>query len=367
MGWRLEIIIDEIYEAAAMPERWPSVLHRLGSLLGAKGGLLFSTSTEGVRWLGSDGVAEIMADFLAAGWMAHNDRIPILIQRAHPGFLTDTDCYTEEQIAAHPMYTEFLWPRGIFAAAATLIRGAGEDGLVLSIEGYPSHQAARASVAMLDTLRPHLARAAMLASQFRLQRWRAALDGLHAVGVAAAVVSVRGQLNAANALFDAAIGAGVVDLPSGMRLADEAADQLFRDTLDRIRLGMADGRSIPLRPTGGAPAQVLHILPLMGDARDLFSEGLVIVVLSTAGGPSLLGHDLLQGLFDLTPAEARVARALAEGKSLGAIAASSGVSPHTVRTQMRAIFAKTGVSRQVDLVSMMSMLAVPGPAMAAAG
>ena len=55
-------------------------------------------------------------------------------------------------------------------------------------------------------------------------------------------------------------------------------------------------------------------------------------------------------LFCLTPAEARLARCLAEGWSLKEAAVEFHVSIHTVRMQLRSVFVKTGTRRQGDLV-----------------
>jgi DNA-binding NarL/FixJ family response regulator len=54
--------------------------------------------------------------------------------------------------------------------------------------------------------------------------------------------------------------------------------------------------------------------------------------------------------FDLTPAEAKVAVSIAKGKTPEGIAQESRVSIATVRSQVQAIFRKTGVTRQADLV-----------------
>ena len=53
--------------------------------------------------------------------------------------------------------------------------------------------------------------------------------------------------------------------------------------------------------------------------------------------------------FELTPAECRVAEAIANGVSLNAFARQNGLSVHTVRNQLKTVFAKTGVSRQLEL------------------
>ena len=66
---------------------------------------------------------------------------------------------------------------------------------------------------------------------------------------------------------------------------------------------------------------------------------------------------LLRRLFDLTPAESRLARKLARGDSLEEVAQSLDVKMTTARSQLAAIFAKTGTCRQAQLVAILSRLA----------
>ncbi|MES2903798.1 MAG: hypothetical protein V4696_06395 [Pseudomonadota bacterium] len=53
--------------------------------------------------------------------------------------------------------------------------------------------------------------------------------------------------------------------------------------------------------------------------------------------------------FDLTEAQARLALFLAEGGTIAEYAKAMGVKISTVRTHLKAIFARTGVSRQAGL------------------
>lgn len=59
----------------------------------------------------------------------------------------------------------------------------------------------------------------------------------------------------------------------------------------------------------------------------------------------------LISLFGLTPAEARLARALCHGETLEEYAKAQNVKLPTVKTQLRAVFAKTQTDRQVTLVN----------------
>lgn len=58
--------------------------------------------------------------------------------------------------------------------------------------------------------------------------------------------------------------------------------------------------------------------------------------------------------LDLTPAEDPIARAFAEGHSVESSAAALSISPETVRTQLKRVMAKTGTSRQAELVQLLA-------------
>ena len=56
-------------------------------------------------------------------------------------------------------------------------------------------------------------------------------------------------------------------------------------------------------------------------------------------------------LFDLTPAEARVAAAIAEGSDLKTLSERLCLSVETVRAQLKSVFRKTGTRRQNELAA----------------
>ena len=64
----------------------------------------------------------------------------------------------------------------------------------------------------------------------------------------------------------------------------------------------------------------------------------------------------IRRIFQLTAAEARVAQALAGGKSLGDAAKGMHVTRSTAKSHLDAVFAKTGCRRQAQLVHLMGCL-----------
>jgi len=78
----------------------------------------------------------------------------------------------------------------------------------------------------------------------------------------------------------------------------------------------------------------------------------VVLFLSDPELPMQASTNILAQLFDLTPAESRLALQLTNGASLEDASGELGISRNTARAHLRAIFAKTGVTQQTMLVSL---------------
>jgi DNA-binding CsgD family transcriptional regulator len=63
-------------------------------------------------------------------------------------------------------------------------------------------------------------------------------------------------------------------------------------------------------------------------------------------------------MYRLTPAEADVAERLADGMALADMAERRGVLMSTLRSQLAAVFAKTGTQRQAELVRLLSQVSL---------
>ena len=66
----------------------------------------------------------------------------------------------------------------------------------------------------------------------------------------------------------------------------------------------------------------------------------------------------LAEFFGLSRAESRLTAALLAGKKLREVAADSGVQITTVRTQLSSVLRKVGVSRQTELIRVLSNIPV---------
>lgn len=347
-------IIGDIYEAGAFPHKWPQALHSIATALGARGGNLIRSTANQLILQSSPDIAEITAEFDRDGWNEQNSRVSRLLDRAsYAGFLTDSDLHTDDELEKLPIYADFLNARGYAAGAATVIQGGRDDAIVVAIEGFCSHQVSREATRFLNRLRPHLCRAAVLSGEVQTARQENLLSAFNAVGSAIALLDTRGRLIAASSEFQAHVGGLIHDSPTRLKLSDASADSRLAEAFKNSDK-LVSGISIALRDEHKVGRAILNLVPAARDALQLFNDVAMFAVISRARNDLLPDANIISALFDLTPAEARVARAVAEGLTPSEIACRHNVSRETVRSQLKRVLLKTSTKRQSELSLLVS-------------
>ncbi|MGY3581768.1 DNA-binding CsgD family transcriptional regulator [Bradyrhizobium sp. USDA 4341] len=356
-----EQLIDDIYEAAVIPDKWQHLLDQIGRQIDSIGGILFTANRQFSGYVASPVLRRIYEDFIEDGYAALNPRPQRAIARNYPGFVGDHELFSPDEMDQDPAYS-YLRRKGAGWCAGTVVQAPGGDIAIFSWEkkfsdGPVSSEAIRA----LDPLRPHLARASVLSGRLGLEKAKAAAEILGLIGLPCAVLSLSNRILATNKLFDVLIPSVVQDRTSRVTLVDRRADAILGESF--LQLGCQDSkslRSIPLPATEETPASVVHLVPIRGAANEVFTLASCVLIVTQVSRLAIVSSDVIQGLFDLTPAEARVARGIAEGNTIEDLAIKAGVTVGTVRQQLKSVFGKTGVSRQAELVCMLVGSALGG-------
>lgn len=353
----MDQLIADIYEAAVLPEHWQKALSSLTVEGDGAFASIFVQSQGDLKWVGTPEADKLIGEFAALNQPDFNSRFMRFGSKRHFGFLTDLDCYTHEEIAADSFYQTFLYPRGYgWVASRHLIPPSGEL-IVTSIERrFDRGPFESQTIRKLDRLAPHIARASLLAARLGLARVKAMTESLQTLGLPSAVLRRSGRLIAANKLFEAIMPEVAQERTNRLHLTNQSADSLFGTALTN---GGAKSGSIPIPASFEQPAMIFHILPICGNANDLFFNASSLVIVTPIDRASVPSADVLEGLFDLTPAEARVARGIGETKTIEDLASALGVSRETIRSQLKAVLAKTGVVRQQELVALLAGKVVP--------
>ena len=349
-------IVDRIYEAAFIPDFWSSVIERIASSSGAFGGSIYTSGAEYSAIAASENCKRHLDDMIALGWAQKNIRAQRLLASGYQNnsFSADNDYCTEDEIKNHPIYTEFLRPRGLGWTAGTFIAGNNDDFAIFSIDQlYEKGPFTSSALSYLNMLRPHIARSTALAMRIRQDHENATLSNLEALGIPALLARRDGSIQQINTLFSAIDNEILIGAGNKIFLKNTQAQALLMEALHR-RDGDDAVQSIPVLTRDGSFPIILHVAPMRRQARDLFAKAEFIITVASVSNAKGDLSKLLSMLYDLTSAETRIVKHLCLGESLHVVAEKYNLSINTVRTQLKSVFSKTGTSRQSELISKFS-------------
>jgi DNA-binding CsgD family transcriptional regulator len=106
----------------------------------------------------------------------------------------------------------------------------------------------------------------------------------------------------------------------------------------------------------GVPPIFAHVLPLIGSHLQLQADPLTAVLIN-ATPDEQEAAERMAAAFGLTPAETEVLASLLAGKTIAETAVMRGTAVTTAKTHLDHIFWKTGVTRQADLMRLVTRIA----------
>ena len=170
--------------------------------------------------------------------------------------------------------------------------------------------------------------------------------------IVAANDRARSMLRAGDGLFD----------EDGQLFARRVQDNddlqgLLRRALPPDGAQGAGGSTLVRRPDG-LPPLVVHVTPVGGQATEppaWPSAALVLIV--DPADDVVIDPGAVAATLGLTASEARVAVLLARGLSVREVATATGRRESTIRWHVKNVFAKHGLSRQLELVRLVRSVA----------
>ena len=267
----------------------------------------------------------------------------------------DTDLCPREVSEACLAYREFYAPRGMaHGMGATILVSDGGKSLIIVMRGPDLGPFGDPQLALTRSLLPHLRRAAILHGEISSLRSQLSVFTAHLDRYPQPFLLVGSECQA---LFANHAAQALLNQHRGLWIGGEgvssnpelrkALRQMIAKPSERFRSlqipNESDGRSksvliTRVQQTGAVP---------LGTSQ----PALAIVIVDPEQG---LGLDsaLLHELFSITPAEAKILARLVAGRSFDEIATETGIAIGTVRTHVKRIFAKTGTTRQGELISL---------------
>ena len=295
-------------------------------------------------------------------WHEHDVRRQLFMQLPARTAVACNLYFDEHYVKKSALYQEYLIPNEWrFAAGIKFIVGDSEAYLAVhrNLRQGPYETT---DLNVLREVAPHFERAIRLNKRFMSLHaltgaLEASLGRLHA---AAFVSDGQGKVLALNHDAEEIIKKGeYLTIKSGrLTVITGGATQELSRLLIAATTPPVKGGFVRLsgQPTPDACALEIAPLPASAPLCQMWQIPLALVlVIDAKQRPVPHGRQLID-LFGLTSAEARLAVELAEGKRLRDITDTRKVTDATLRSQMRALFAKTGTSRQSELISFLSRM-----------
>ncbi|WP_296747208.1 LuxR C-terminal-related transcriptional regulator [Mesorhizobium sp.] len=356
-----EAIIDRLYEAATIPEKWGGrgVLETLANLCDCTDSAIMSVRDHALAgWTANETAFPKLVVYLRDNWIAQNPYVESderLRRFSQPRFVLATEVMSAEEMQENFYYQNFMRPYGMYWHAGTNVMSPNGDTVKVSVHrGYDAGPLDPKLVDRLNRLRPHIARACVMTARLRFAQLHAAVEVLNSVGLPAAALR-DGRLEVANGLFEILMPDVVQHRRQRLTFLQASADQRWSSILEKP--AMHRNGTFPISATEARPMMIVHVLPVAGAGRDIFPVADSLMIFASSETSQKIAPEILLSLFDFTPAEISVTNSMLSGTPIEEIARARGVSADTVRVQLKSIFAKTGTHRQADLVKLLGGIA----------
>lgn len=363
-------LIDRLYAAALAPEGWPDALEALAHAVGGVGAVIVPVSSpSGVFSIASPSLVEPNVAY-ERHWWRHDRRIEYFrAQRATFGVVTDSQAVSDDDVRRDPFYQDFLRPNGFGACMAQVLSPSADHVVAVSVQrdlrlgGFERDAMERFAVVGRHAARA-LTASARLAEANRVSRLVGSAMQHAACGLA--VLDGAGRVIHADAGAQAALGDGLAIREGRLRAVvhgdQKRLDALVHAALGRGPPGLADAlATVPIQRRSRPLPLLLQAVPVRTPPESPTWEAVVLgpgalILIHDPGAP--LGASTARAftLLGLTPGQARVADAMGRGLSVTEAAADLGLAEATVRTVLKAVYDRLGLSRQSQLAILATRL-----------
>ncbi|GEM_PF-1615717 len=276
-------------------------------------------------------------------------------------YASNLDIPNPERFPESRFYREWVAPQGVAYAAGSIVLREGAWLTQLIVQRAPEHPPfTRDDMDRLDQLVPHIQRAIQMRYRFaELQLGQNFLaSSLDVLAMPTLLINEYGRVAHVNRSATRLLeGRGVLWLEEGHIFTryEAVTRSINLEVSNAIRASRgiaAHPCATVLLPRRARMPLIIMIAPMHLNGSAAGQGAALLFAFDPEIAPSV-GVELVRALFGLSEAEAQLAVALGCGKTLDDAAQERGTSIHTIRSQLKSIFNKTGTKRQSDLVSLL--------------
>jgi DNA-binding CsgD family transcriptional regulator/PAS domain-containing protein len=362
-------VVTAIYDTVLQPDSWQQCFQQMRDLVGADSMLatLQDPAAGEAQLLASNLDPRFLQHYASEWWTRDTWAMAGMAGPRGKAFLI-SDLVSDKEWLRSDIYNELVKPLADCRFCIGTILDVGEHRAVMGLHRTStSPNFVRRELEILQRLSGHIGQSLRMAQQVGTRDdARALLEAaIDSLSFGLIVVDPDCRPLAMNRVAESCLGPGRGLLGGRAGEALRAENPRYTQLLHKLvreasNLSSAGAFRIERAqlPASRAPL-IVQVAPLAGrraDTLGIRDRASLILLHVPTGAP--LHAAVLQSLFGFTGAEARLAQAMAGGESLQEVAASTGLSINTVRTQLRSLLFKTDTDRQASLVRLLTQLSV---------
>jgi DNA-binding CsgD family transcriptional regulator len=365
---RLSALVGEIYDAALNASLWPRALDLSHKFVGGCAAAIFAKDASrrtGLIYHDDGGIEERFVRLYFERYIKIDPfTTPHYFAELDEPVAT-SDLIPYDEFLQSRFYKEWARPQNLVDHVTTAVDKAVTSVAMFGVfrngdQGIADDEMRR----RMRLVSPHIRRALLIGRLIDLKSAETAAfaDTLDSISAGMFLVDATARIVHANAAGFAMIDAAIMLRAADDRLAavDPAINRLLHDVIVASSAGDAavgtSGIALGLRALDGERF-VAHVLPLTTGARRLAGATYAAVAaifvrraaLETPSPPEVIAK-----AYGLTPTELRILLAIVEVGGIPEVADTLGIGESTVKFHVRALFEKTGMHRQADLVKLVA-------------
>jgi DNA-binding CsgD family transcriptional regulator/PAS domain-containing protein len=367
---RFVAAVEAIYDAAPDPSLWPQALSAITDHFGDVGTIMMWRRTDGrFGTIVSPSLAAAQKDYeenkgdlrdlpaqrlMEHGYLLHSDTA------------VDYDVISQHEIETHPFYTEFSARHGIRWHTAIAVAPDPEVAVWIALQRGPDKKPySESELVDAAQLGRHIEKSLRLSIRlFDSELTNLGLgEALGRVNVGVFALDSQRRVIFSNAAAKALVGREIEIVQGQLRLGTGAeraqADAALARTAD-ARPDELSANPKPILLRRAAPQRPLVVYVLPSSPRGVpehfltNTRNLVLVIEPKPHDPA--DPAIVRDLLGLTLGEARISALIAAGIAPRKVSEQLGITEETVRTVLKRVYAKVGVSRQNELTALLSRL-----------
>ena len=359
--------LDGIYDAAVDPTHWQSAMQRIAEFLQSRACYVFVIDKidKTVPLSIEHGMDPACIQAYEEYYATICPRLEYTVANPDATVFADFAHIDDSGIDKHEFYADYLAGYDLrYYLAAKVIDDDRLSSFVTVQRTARQGHVQDIEIDRAKLLLPHLRRVVELNQKLGTVDMRlAATEGIvEGLATATLLVDANSTIVFMNQAARELVGRrDGLSVRNGQLVAEQASDHAALQRMiggaasrERADVRSAGGNMVIRKPSGGR-AYGVQISPLSKRvpifARHAVAGAIIFITDPDRSAP--VSSDHLAALFSLTPSEADLAVALANGETLGAYAVRRAISVETVRFHLKGVFQKTDTHRQSDLIKLL--------------